>query len=71
MKKVTKFEANDGTVFDTEESALAHEKLDDLGEWYEYNKLYGRAEGCRIDWDGFLEWCQHHKEKLKEILAAC
>ena len=71
MKKVMKFEANDGAVFDTEEAALAHDKLTELAEWYEENKLYGMYEGCRIEWDGFIEWCGDNKSKLKEILAAC
>lgn len=71
MKKVTKYEAKDGTIFDTEAVALAHDKLDALGEWYEDNKLYGMSEGSRIDWDDFLEWVQQHKDKLKEIIAAC
>lgn len=48
MKKVTKFEADDGTVFDTEEAALAHDNLQALSEWYEAHKLYGMYEGCRI-----------------------
>ena len=71
MKKVTKFEANDGTIFDTEKAALAHDRLNDLGEWYDDHKLYGMYEGCRIEWEDFLEWCQQHKEKIKEIIAAC
>ncbi len=71
MKKVTKYEANDGTVFDTEKAALAHDKLDELGEWYEENKLYGMSEGCRIEWDDFIEWCSDNKGKLKEIIASC
>lgn len=71
MKKVTKFEANDGRIFDTEEAALAHEKLNALSEWYYDNKLYGKYEGSHIDWDDFLEWIEKHNDKLKEIIAAC
>lgn len=71
MKKLTKYEANDGTIFDTEAAALAHDNLDVLGEWYEDNKLYGMSAGSRIDWEDFIEWVQQHKDKLKEIIAAC
>lgn len=71
MKKVTKFESNDGTIFDTEKAALEHDKLTTLAEWYEENKIYGMYEGCRIEWSDFIEWCGDNKGKLKEILAVC
>jgi hypothetical protein len=71
MRQITKFEADDGTVFDTEAAAVAHDNLNALGDWYEENKLYGMCDGCRIEWDDLLEWCQQNKDKLKEILAAC
>lgn len=70
MKKVTKYEANDGTICDTEDQALARDDLIDLEQWYEDNKLYGGPVGCRIDWDDLLEWLQENKAKVIKILAA-
>ena len=70
MKKVTKFESDDGTLFDTEQEALAHDKLEALREWYEENKIYGYYQGCRIDWSEFLEWLIYNKEKMRDILSA-
>lgn len=71
MKKVTKFEADDGSVFDNEKEAAAHDKLLRLSEWYEGHKLYGCQDGCRIEWDDFLDWCSENKAKLKEIISSC
>ncbi len=67
MKKVTKYEASDGTVFDTETEAINHEKLIELEEWYETNGLLG-IRGEDTDWGEFLEWCCTHKKKVKEVL---
>ena len=70
MKKVTKFESDDGTLFDTEQEALAHDKLEALQEWYAGNKIYGGGYSCSIDWYDFLDWFTDNKAKVGEILSA-
>ena len=67
MKKVTKFEADDGSVFDTDAQALAHDELCLLEQWYEDNKLYCGPAGCRIDWDDLLEWFKDNKSWQKQF----
>ncbi len=71
MKAVTKFEADDGTIFDTEKAAMAHDRLCCIRKWYASHMLYGNYEGSRIEWEDFLEWCAQHKRELKEIIEIC
>ncbi len=66
MKKVTMYKTNDGTVFDTEAEATKHEKIFELGEWYDNNPLFGDGT---VDFEDLLEWCQDNKAKVKEMLA--
>ncbi len=68
MKQVVKFEADDGTVYDTEAEAVAHDNRLSLSVWYEDNKLYGQWEGSQISWHDFLDWCTTHKDKLKFLV---
>lgn len=70
MRKVLKYEADDGTICDTEEQALARDELLKLEKWYEDNKLYGGILGCRIEWEGLVEWLQYNKAEVIKILAA-
>lgn len=43
MQKVTKYQADDGTLFDSQDEALRHEKVSDLADWLD------EADG--INWD--------------------
>lgn len=70
MRKVLKYEADDGTPCDTEEQALARDELLKLEKWYEDNKLYGGILGCRIEWEDLVEWLQENKAEVIKILAA-
>ena len=70
VKKVIKFEAGDGTLFDFERDALAHNALLRIEDWYENEKLYGSTEGCRIEWRDLIDWITEHKQHVKCILAA-
>lgn len=70
MKFVTKYEASGGTLFDTIEEAEAHEELFSMEEWYEKNKLYGNSDGCRIEFDSFLEWLRYNKAEIIKIIKA-
>ena len=68
MKEVKKYEANDGKIFDLIEEAIAHDNLLEMDKWYEENKLYGNFEGCKIEWETFLEWAKENKIQLKKII---
>lgn len=61
----------DGKEHKTAQDAIKHNKLIELCEWYEKNKIYGSYEGCRIvEWEDFIEWCNDNKKELKNILNA-
>jgi hypothetical protein len=64
MKKVEKYETEDGRVFDTAREASQYESLLALESWYEDNKLYGSSDGCRIDWENFRDWFLEHQVVL-------
>ena len=68
MKKVTKYESNDGSLFATEEEAQLKDKIDSFKEWYDENKLYGSSEGCKIEWEDFVEWLMEHKDTIMFFL---
>ena len=60
--------SKDGKEHKTVQAAINHNKLIELCKWYEGNKIYGRYEGCRIEWEDFIEWCNDNKKELKNIL---
>ena len=68
MKKVTKYESNDGSLFATEEEAQLKDKIDSFKDWYNENRLYGSSEGCKIDWEDFVEWLIEHKDTIMTLL---
>ena len=71
MKKITKYEANDKSLHDTEQEAAARDRLLELEIWYKSNKLYtdGTFSYCQeVSWSDLLEWIKEHKGQLQEIL---
>lgn len=68
MKKVTKYEATDGTLFDTEAEALRREHLNTLSEWYRRNPLHGSRGESRVGWGDFLDWLSNHRVQVQQIL---
>ena len=70
MKKITVYEADDGTVFETPEGAQAHEKLIRLEKWYEEAPLYGRMEGSKVYWEDLLEWARDNRARFIELSRA-
>lgn len=68
MKPVIKFEANDGTPFNTSKQALNHDTMLQFEQWYEKNKLYGNVGGSHVDWDDLFEWLEDNSEKVMKIL---
>ena len=68
MKKVEMYEANDGSIHYTEKEAKNRDKLLELEEWYEENKLFGRFDGCKIEWEDLIEWISENKEIVQELL---
>lgn len=69
MRKVLKYEADDGTLCDTEKQALNRDEFLKLEKWYEDNKLYGNYLGCRIEWEDLLEWLRENKAEVAKILT--
>ena len=66
MKKVIKYEAQDGTVWDTKREATDREKLCHFREWYLGNNIstcYGD-----VDWEDFLAWATEHRAILKTLV---
>lgn len=68
MKEKIMFETTDGCLFESIKRATDHEKLLSLINWYEDNKLYGMYEGCKIEWEYFIEWLTTNKYKVADIL---
>jgi len=68
MKKEIKYKALDGTLFDFEREAIAHDEKFLMAEWYEENKLYGNIDGCRIEWEDLFEWIQDNKSTILKII---
>jgi len=68
MKEVVKYEADDGTVFDTAEEAKVHEKLLDIRHNYEFNKLYGKYEGSSVEFEGLIAWFDDNLELASDLL---
>ena len=70
MKKITVYEANDGTVFETPEGAQAHDKLINLEKWYEEDPLYGRTDGSKVYWEDLLDWARDNRSRFTELSRA-
>ena len=68
MKKVEKFEAVDGKLFDTEKGAILHEQFLELSNWYEENRMVAGYAGAYVHWEDLFEWVRRNKRVVKEIL---
>ena len=68
MKKVTKYETSDGSIFDTEEQAVYYESFKDIQKWYLQNEIC--HYGTEIGWTNFIEWFIENKTKMKELVEA-
>ena len=71
MKKIYKYETDDGKEFDTQEEAKAHEKEIDFSHWYSSGNVieilkHGDNE---IGYSQLSAWLRSHKEKVLEILG--
>lgn len=69
MKKVTVYQAIDGSVHETEEQCCNHEQKVNLESWYEAgNELLGSYMGSRVYYDELVEWLVRNEDVVKEIL---
>jgi len=69
IEETTLFRTVDGTLHNTRQKAVAHERVLELKDWYEDNKIYGNSDGCKIEWETLLEWLEDNKE-AREILVS-
>ena len=70
MRPITKYEAEDGTIHDTEAQAYAHEQIQSIRKWYEDNTIYGNVMGCRIDFKELHDWLKKHHGQVTALLTA-
>lgn len=70
MRSILKFETEDGSIFDTEEEAIAHEKWLIFEYWYERNRLDADAGSqCPyVSARNLLEYITRHKDILRPLL---
>ena len=68
MRIIIKYISNNGKEFNIEEEALAEDEIYKVESWYEKHKLYGRFEGCKIEWEDFIEWLTDNQLIIKDLL---
>jgi len=62
-KRVTRYEASDGEMFDNRKDADTHEKILELSSWYDGNTI----ENVNYDW--VVIWLQENKKQVLDILG--
>lgn len=62
MRQVVRYEAEDGSLHLTTESAVRHDMLQELAVWYDENKL------SRVYWDEFFSWFVEHRRRIRVLL---
>lgn len=72
IKQVNSFQTSDGQLFEQEEQAATHQARLDFMEWYERNRIYGRCEGCRIEFSELESWLREnaHSPVLRAFLES-
>ena len=68
MKKVQMYQADDGSLHETEEQCRDHDQKVSLRGWYDGNELLGNYAGSRVDYDDLVEWITTNQDKVKQIL---
>ena len=70
IKQVSSFQTSDGQLFEQEQQAAAHQARLDFMEWYERNQIYGRHEGCKIEFKELEYWIKEnaHSSVLRAYL---
>ena len=62
MRQVVRYEAEDGSLHLTAESAARRDKLQELAVWYDEHKL------SRVYWDEFFSWFVEHRRRIRVLL---
>jgi hypothetical protein len=63
IKQVSSFQTSDGQLFEQEQQATAHQARLDFMDWYERNQIYGRFEGCKIEFAELDYWLKENAHK--------
>lgn len=74
MKEVTKFESDDGLIFDTEEECNHWESggkaEEDFKSWYSYTDgLWGEGSLGKVPVNQMLEWLRDNREQVLSLLT--
>lgn len=69
-KQVTKWEANDGKLFDSSELAESWDKHIKLEEYIDANPIYGQQAGCIIRAADLLDWANEHNIVIMHVPKA-
>ena len=71
MNKIVLYQADDGTLYRTEQEALDRDTMNHLRDWYEdpecENEMYGCCGGT-VEWDVIVNWFSTHHEMLRVLL---
>ena len=69
MCEETKYIADDGTVFDTRDEALAHENRERFQQWFKASPIRD-ATGFPVPVANVLGWLRKNRETVLEVLRA-
>ena len=61
------YQSSDGKIWKRYDEALRREEQIELAIWYEENKIFGKSEGCRIEFEELDEWLKEHWNKLDAV----
>lgn len=63
MKKILRFQAEAGRIFNTALECTAYEQLCELKKWYEHNNIYD------TDWGDLLAWLRKFPDQVTQLLV--
>jgi len=66
-RTVVAYQTEDGKIFSDVKDATNHQNLLEFENWYNANKIYGRYEGCKIEFEEFVQWLKEHKDYLNQF----
>lgn len=67
-KKITQYEARDGTKHNSMDAAVTYEGMLDLYEYVDQNNIYGGSSESSIDGQAFGLWIQAHPRIFVKLL---
>jgi hypothetical protein len=66
-KPITAYQTDDGQIFSNITDATNHQNMLEFEKWYNANKIYGRYEGCTIEFKELVQWFKEHKDYLNQF----